>query len=168
MYCLYQHENRLVFEPACIHDVVIGCSHKYLFLLSGNRFEQSGRIPSIDRTGGDNGVLGHNSASRNNTSSSDYRPVHNNSAHANQHFIFDCASMHHRIMRNGNVIANGSLMTLIRTMNDCAILNIAAITKRNGIDIATNDRIEPNGAVAAHSDLTNNGSVFGEPAIVAK
>jgi hypothetical protein len=53
-------------------------------------------------------------------------------------------------------------------MNYSAVLYVTPVAKGDSVNITPHDGIEPDSAVAPHADITDDGSVIGQPAVFAK
>lgn len=62
-----------------------------------------------------------------------------------------------------NVIADAGGRFFVRAMDAGAILDVRALADHDGIHIAPNDRVEPNGALLAKRHLADNGRGASQP-----
>ena len=119
-------------------------------LTSGNL-----RILQHQGTGSDNGALANLTA------------VKQGGTHADEGVVVNGAGVDGDIMTNGDVVADMGWTSLVGDVDAATVLNVGAVTNGNGGYVATNDGIEPNGALVAHSNVTDNGGVLTEIALFA-
>ncbi len=93
--------------------------------------------------------------------------VHDDGAHADQYIVLDGATVNDGAVADGNVVADDGFGFIIGAMYDCVVLDIDFVADLDGIDVATDDSIEPYAAIVAHSDFANDGGVGSDEAIVA-
>jgi hypothetical protein len=53
-------------------------------------------------------------------------------------------------------------------MDHCAILNIGIVADRNGMNVASHHRVEPNGAIVTHGYVSNHHGVISKKTILSK
>jgi hypothetical protein len=71
----------------------------------------------------------------------------------------DGASMHHGVMPNRYIVANGSGVLLVSAMNDGAVLHIYAVAHFYKVYITSYNGIKPKTAFFSCGYITNDGSV---------
>jgi hypothetical protein len=158
-----------ILEPPCIDTIVVGDA----FDLAGNQvggdiLDLSGGNTAVNGAGLDPGALQYHCAGGNDGIGADTGIVHDDSTHANQHFILDCTAMYDGIMTDRYVVADYHLGFLVGSVDDDAILDVYFVTDPDAVDIAPDDGIEPDTALIANLHVTYHGGIGRQKTIFAK
>src|ERR1035437_1335282 len=73
--------------------------------------------------------------------------------------MMNCTAMDDRVMCNRNIVSDRNRPLLIGAMDDSAILNVNLVSHPDGMDIATDNGIEPNTTLVTHHHIANNGCI---------
>lgn len=94
--------------------------------------------------------------------------IHHNGTHPDQYIIMNSATMHNRIVANGNIVPNVDFCFLKSSVQDRTILDIDFVPDTNTVYIAAYNCIKPNTALITHDYITHNSSIWGNKAILAE
>lgn len=156
-------------EPAGVGEVVVGDA----FDLSGDEVRRdildlAGGYAAIDGAGFYFHAFEDDGSGSDDGIFSDFRVIHNDRAHADEHAFLNSATVHYGVMTDGYVVADGDPGFFIGTMDDDAILDIHLVADADAVDIAADDGIEPDAAVIAHLHVSHDGSVRRDKTIFSK
>jgi hypothetical protein len=76
--------------------------------------------------------------------------------------------MNNRIMSDRNITPDLCFCFLVCTMDHSAILNICIISNGNGMDIPTDNRVEPHCTIVAHANFTYYNSGLSQITVVSE
>ena len=113
------------------------------------------------------GILQHQGTSGNDRALADLTAIEQRRTHADEGVVVDGAGMDGDIMADGDIRADMRRTRLEGDMHARAILYIGAMANSDGGYIATNNGIEPDGALVAHLYVANNGGVLTEITVFA-
>jgi hypothetical protein len=94
--------------------------------------------------------------------------IQDNSANTDQYIILNGASMHNRIVSDGNIIANHQLGTLISAVQHRSILDVCVVADRDGVYISPHNGIEPHGTIIPHRYLAHHDSAISNVTLLPK
>jgi hypothetical protein len=98
----------------------------------------------------------------------DYTPVHHNGPHANEYIVMDGTSMHHGVVPNGYIVANGGGVLLEGAVYDSSILHVYAVAYFNKMHIASYYGVKPKTTFFPCAYITHNGCVGRYEAVFSK
>jgi hypothetical protein len=98
----------------------------------------------------------------------DHTPVHHNGPHANEYIVMDGTSMHHGVVPNRYIVANGGGVLLVSAVYDCAVLHVYAVAHFNKMHIASYHGVKPKTTFFTCANITNNGCVGCYKAVFSK
>ena len=96
----------------------------------------SGRRATPDFVGRDDGASSHHSPGSDHAATFNSRSFHQRGPHADQSFIFNCASLERSLVANGDPRANRGVLVVTADggssrANDSAILNVGLLSNAN-------------------------------------
>src|SRR5688500_8372656 len=94
--------------------------------------------------------------------------IHNDCSHSNENIIFDLTTVYHGAMSNRYIATNYSIIFLIGSMDDFAVLNVSVVAYNDRLDVPPHDCVKPYGAVLPHFYLPDHGGVFGQKTIFSE
>jgi hypothetical protein len=106
--------------------------------------EGAGRDDSVlgeDGTGGDDGAF------------ADAAVVEDGDAHADEAGVFDDAAVDGGIVADGDPVADGDRVEVALAVKDAAVLDIGVGADADGVDIAAEDGVHPDGGALAEDDV---------------
>ncbi len=156
-----------VFEPVFVHDIIVSGTKKNLGLFGAHVFQETCRVTAVNSAFFHYRILQYNGSGGHNGIFLNHSAIHDNGTHPNEYFVFDGAAVHNGIVRNGNVIADDRLVTLVRAVNHGAILDIGMMPNRDRIDIAPHHGIEPHAAKIAHCHFSDYRCVGSDETVVS-
>jgi hypothetical protein len=158
-----------LFEPAGIHDVVIGNPFNLPFeQLRRKFFHTAGGHACVHATGFAYHIFLDDGASGDEAVFFHYRLVHDDGAHTHQYMVVYGTAMYQRAVANAHVVTDGGAAFLVGAVEDGPVLDINFIANADKVHIAAHHCLKPNGALVAHHDITDDGSIFGQETISAK
>ena len=97
-----------------------------------------------------------------------YRAVHHDGSHSDQHIVFYRAAVYNCVVRDGNIAADDSLCFFKGAMYDGAILNIGVVADCYRVHISAYYSIEPDCAIVPHRYLAHNDGIIGQETILSE
>lgn len=158
-----------VFEPAGVEGIMFGDPvdlardeiHRYvLYLFCGDA--------AIDGTALDPGAFEYDSACGDDGIAADLCIVHDDGAHADEHFIAQRAAMYDGVMADGDVVADDGPGFLVGGMDDDAVLDIDFVADADAVDVTADDGIEPDAAFIAYLYVADDGGIGSDETILAE
>jgi hypothetical protein len=80
----------------------------------------------------------------------------------------DGATMDDGQMTNTYTITNDGACLFVCAMDNCPILNIDFISNSDGIYVAPDDRIEPDGTPVSHHNIAHDGGIWRDKTFISK
>ena len=86
--------------------------------------------------------------------------IKKNRSDANQRSTFDMAAMQRHAMAHGHFVLKNRRAYSVAHMNDGIVLNVGAFANADEVNIATNDRIEPDRGFFTDVHIADDVSTF--------
>ena len=139
-----------------------------LRLFGVNLLDELGRHSAPELAVANLGITQHESSCSHDGALSHYSMVEHCCAHANQRTVFNLATMQGDAVTDGHVVAKDARRLAVERMDARVVLDVRAIAYLDEMYVATNDGIEPNGAVVAHLYVAHYHSTLAEVAVLAE
>ena len=154
-------------EPRGVHLVVVGDALvEFASLLGGDLLDELSwhACPEGVRL---NDSLGQDDrASCYDSSFADDDIIHHDGSHADEGVVTDMAAVERDIVPDGDIVADLDRGLLIEGVEDGAVLDIDVVADADGIDVTAEDGVEPDTAALPEDDISDDGSVDSEEAVL--
>ncbi len=98
-------------------------------------------------------MLGEHGAGSDDGALADAAVVEDGDAHADEHRIFNDTAVDGGVVADGDPVADGDGIEVALAVEDRAVLNIGVGADLDGVDVAAQDGIHPDGGVFAECDV---------------
>ena len=124
--------------------------------------EVFGRYTSPDLTCRNLRVLEHEGSCSYDRAFAHFATVEQRSAHADESMVVDGTGMYGHIMSDGDIRADMCGACVESDVDAAAVLDVRTVADGDGGYVATNDGIEPHGALVTHRHVADNRGVLTE------
>ena len=154
-------------KPRGVHLVIIGDALIQLTpLLGGDLLDELSRhacpqgIRLDDGLGQDDRACGYDSPF------ADDDIIHHDGSHTDEGVVTDMAAVERDIVPDGDIVTDLDRGLLIEGMEDGAVLDIHVVADADGVDVTAEDGVEPDAAALPEDDISDDGSVDSEEAVL--
>src|SRR5258705_10117983 len=134
----------------------------------GNVLDLAGGRTAVNSAAFDLGAFQYDSAGRDDRVAAYFGIVHDDGAHAYEHFITKFTAMYNGVVADGDIVADDGLGFLVSGVDDDTILDVDLIADADAVDIAAYDGIEPDAGLVTDLDISDHGGIGGDKAIISQ
>ena len=154
-------------EPRGVHLVIVGDALVQLAsLLGGDLLDELSWYTSPQGVGLDDGLGQDDRACSYDSPFADDDIIHHDGSHADEGVVTDMAAVERDIVPDGDIVTDLDRGLLIEGMEDGAVLDIDVVADADGIDVTAEDGVEPDTAALPEDDISDDGSVDSEEAVL--
>ena len=154
-------------EPRGVHLVIVGDALIQLTpLLGGDLLDELSRHASPQGIRLDDGLGQDDRACCYDSSFANDDIIHHDGSHADEGVVTDMAAVERDIVPDGDIVTDLDCGLLIEGMQDGAVLDIDVVADADGIDVTAEDGVEPDAAALPEDDISDDGSVDSEEAVL--
>ena len=154
-------------EPRGVHLVIVGNALvKLTPLLGGDLLDELSRNASPQGVRLDDGLGQDDRACSYDSPFADDDIIHHDGSHADEGVVTDMAAVECDIVPDRDIVTDLNGRLLIEGMEDGAVLDIHVVADADGIDVTAEDGVEPDAAALSKDDISDDGSVDSEEAVL--